>query len=239
MKSFLVTVSLLAFSATTHAGYIDFQSMANSGGSLGESAFSNSNPFTYDIGSGIDLTLKAYSNTSNGLSDAFVYFDADNAGVGVCKSVGGSSIQTDSNGKMYRGGYTDGTNLCALSSDDNVTGTSDFTEWLSVSFSADTYLESLVFNNNHDQPYGFDQDDLIDIFGTQTSVDNGNTRSGVSVNGGWNLTANTEYFIKYVNEQFYLEGATASAVPEPSILALLAAGFAGLGFTRKRKALKA
>jgi len=228
----LMMVCILALAAPlAQAGIVNFMDIADGNtttsdgsiltGAAGEAGWQS---FQWDFGNGLILTVKGFETNDDGTAnlddtESFAYLDKGKAGMGVCTKLNGSK-------------------QCNPSSDDNVS----FGEYLALSFNKATTINSLVLNNNHDG--GF-LNSLININGTNTSVANG--KGGRTVSGGWNLAAGEVFTLAYTNltseppedpndirtNHFYLESVS---VPEPSVVALFAAGLIGLGFTRRRKA---
>jgi len=189
-------------------------------GNSGERAFQEFD-WTKD---GITLTASATYTGSDTYSDsyggayssgqtlkAWAYLDQSNAGLGVC------SKGLDTDGK--------GTNQCNPANDDNVTVDEIlnilFDQTVSIDFS-----QSIFRDGNHGDyappaPY------------IQVSVNGGvfMDMDVTSVISGYSF----DFLTNSDNEQFYIDALTVSNVPEPSIIALFAAGLFGVGFARRRQ----
>jgi hypothetical protein len=216
---------------TANAGLINFADLAN--GTVGESAWT-----TYTA-TDIDGTIMQVTadNTVN-TAEAFVYLDRNTGGMGVCSSgvdPGKANKETNS-----------GANLCgyprSAASDDNVT----FNELLTLEFSRDVIIDTLWFNNFHDED-GSLLGDQITIGGSDYTFINGSgsPKTWSSTLVPYEVAANTGFDIAFNNEQFYLHQILFSTftpnvpaeIPLPSTLALFGLGFAGLRWSRRSKNL--
>jgi hypothetical protein len=215
-KHYLMAGALAAASTTASAGIIDFVTLIEDPvNGLGESAWTTLN--VTDPSSGINMALDAgYYDSTGDVQDAYVYLDWGNAGVGVCRALGGS--------KTVDTAYTgDGSNLCDPGSDDNVTGGNDWAEFLDITFDQSA---SIIFtlNNNHDG--GFDVADYALFDGVSVSA------SGNFINYEMNVSAGQTVRVMFGNEQFYLD---TISVPEPAMFSLLGLGLLGFGFARRAR----
>ncbi len=219
-KNIVLAAALFGFISTANAVILDFNSMAESSGSHGESAW---NP--------LSLTFSDFSvNITGSASDdddsvQYAYLDAGNAGLGVCKD-----LLDDSTANSIT---NSGDNLCKPSSDDNIT----FNEVLHFVFNQDVVIENLWFNNNHDG--GFNSGDMIDVEGVLYDAVTGYAGDSNGI-GSFLVSAGDSFDVAFYNEQFYMSAMEVrAAVPEPGIVLLMGAGMLLLGATSQRKRLAA
>jgi len=216
----LLSVLILAISAGAYAApvTIDFVGKGNGAGGYGESAYNNTTTLLTFVDPSFTLTVKAF----NGASASDAYLDAGHGGLGVCSS--GVSVL----GK--RGSAT--SNVCNVGSDDNITTG----EKLVFSFNKTVTISTLVFNDNHDDPFTM-SGGHVNINGVNTAFGAGDAVGGGDYSKTVNVTllANTDYFVSYSDRQFYVSSITATvAAPEPASLALLGLGLVSLAMVSKR-----
>jgi hypothetical protein len=227
---FLTLISAPAFGAN-----FNFQTIADTGGNTGESAWISTSPvgaFTW-ADDGITVTATA-SLLSTG-AEVYVYMDAGNAGMGVCKEL---------NAGAPTGPQPGGTNLCSPSSDDNIT----YDEILKLEFSEKVTIDLLkIVNGSHGTNFVGNFGVLVDAAAAPTMVsdfDTTNALTNMFVNPGL-LTGTTFHFISGATvagssnfnnlNQMYISAVSAQAVstPEPATLALFGSGLLILGGMRR------
>ena len=155
----------------------------------------------------------AYSGayTSGETLKAWAYLDQGNAGLGVC------SKGLDTDGK--------GTNQCNPGNDDNVTVDEIlnifFDQTVTIDFSQSVFRDGGHNDYTPPNPY------------IQVSVNGGAfmVMDVMSVMSGYSF----DFLTDSDDDQFYIDALTVSKVPEPSIIALFAAGLFGIGFARRRQ----
>lgn len=237
MKKLVLYGALIFFTNQASAALFDFQDLTdtNNGKISGtwadgtDFALANSGERAFQkfdwIKDGITLTASAsytgsdtYSDTYSGAYSsgetlkAWAYLDQGNAGLGVC------SKGLDTDGK--------GTNQCNPGNDDNVTVNEIlnilFDQTVTVDFSQSIFRDGNHGNYTPPNPY------------IQVSVNGGafGVMDVSSVMSGYSF----DFLTEDDNQQFYIDALTVSKVPEPSIIALFAAGLFGIGFARRRKA---
>lgn len=230
LKSSMIATALMTLAGTANAGLINFADVAN--GVTGESAWS-----TYSS-TDADGTLFITADNTAKSQQAFVYLDRGTGGMGVCSS----GVDPARANKVTNSG----SNLCgypkSAASDDNVT----FNELLSLTFDRDVIIETLWFNNFHDDDRSL-LGDQITIGGSDYTFTNGSGSPRVwsSTLAPYAVAANASFDIAFKNEQFYLHQILFSSsklnvpseIPLPSTLALFGLGFAGLGWSRRRRTL--
>ena len=142
---------------------------------------------------------------------AWAYLDQNNAGLGVCSK----GLKTD--GK--------GANQCNPGSDDNVTVDEIlnilFDQVVTIDFSQSVFRDGSHNDYTPPDPY------------VEVSVNGGAFElmdvSSVITGSSFDFLTNSD------NDQFYIDALAVTSVPEPSILAMMGLGIAGIGFTRRRK----
>ncbi|MCB1700565.1 MAG: PEP-CTERM sorting domain-containing protein [Halioglobus sp.] len=246
VKNLLGSVAVLAFSGSAMAGpvLVNFQAMAD--GSYGESAFA---PLSLLADFGIDVDI---AGTFNG-QDVYAYLDAGRAGLGTCRDLNASG-----DAKLNTKQPGSGSNLCAISSDDNVNTYNGLAEGLRLTFNENISIKKIWFNNNHDHDRGMTGDTVL--IGGQQNTFAASDKDAISPNLGWIFeftgingdfffgeTLNIDYFIPAIGsgmrgEEFYIsaiEFDTVPVVPDvriplPSTLALFGIGVAGMAARRRR-----
>jgi hypothetical protein len=237
MKKIALYGALIFFTNQASAALFDFQDLTDTSngeisGTLADGsafALANSGERAFEefdwTKDGITLTASAsytdsatYGDTYNGAYTsgdtlkAWAYLDQGNAGLGVCSK----GLDSDSKGS----------NQCNPGNDDNVTVNEIlnivFNQTVAVDFSKSTFRDG----NHHDYappaPY------------IQVKVDDG---AFMNLNLFSVLSGDSfEFRTNDDSSQFYIDALTVSKVPEPSIIALFAAGLFGIGFARRRKA---
>ncbi len=227
MKVFrsLLLAPLILGSSVANSAIIDFVQLTESNSGLGESAWTTLNITNSEFS--LDIT-----GTKNGQA-ATAYLDWGHAGLGVCGLSGTSSLDTVRTGN--------GGNICWNAGDDNVTTN----EHLSFVFDTNVRIDKIWLNNTHDPDRNILDPDIITIDGLDyKGPGNGYAPTtsysgyGSSVDnwlGSFDVIAGQEFTIAFSDQQFYVSGIEVTAVPEPSIIALMGFGFIGLGFARHRK----
>lgn len=188
-------------------------------GGFGEQGVADGTTLVID---GISMSFAGYLDAPPPDNEpAYAYFDAGNAGVGVCKSLSGSD-------------------QCLPGSDDNVTGaTGSFAkEILGVTFNQDVTVSSFSFRN---ATHGTSFTGSVDI-----DLGDGGGYSSYSLALGGivffpliNISSGTEVLMKYNDDQFYWSGGEITPnitdVPLPAPFLLLGASIGIFGAMRRRR----
>ncbi len=216
-----------AGTATAATYEYDFKAASEPSG-IGESAWTSFN--TSDYFSGPNLIITADNGLDDG--DDYVYFDAGNAGLGVCGAVhdGNAANQVTNSGS----------NLCNPSSDDGLTlGT----EMLRFEATSDIVIESIYLNSNHDSDSILDTIWEIVVNGAAVlSFDDPFTEASLSGTGDIMLTlgfslGDGDHFTVRGTEgaNSYISGLGVTPVPLPAAGWLLLGGLGGLAAMKRRK----
>lgn len=227
MKKLLIA-GLLAIAATgAQAATYNFKAAANSGGGIGEAIYTTFNTNSFFTGPNLAVTATA------GSKNAFVYFDAGNAGIGVCKTanaLGTSTMNKASNG---------GTNRCAPSSDDGMTAVNEALKFTSTSGSV--LISSIWINSNHDGGMAALMKSIWSIGGTIYSAANGVANS-VSQSGDLRFDVNIRLtqgqslnLFGTKSPDSYVSAISVSAVPIPAAGLLLLGAVGGLAAMRRKR----
>ncbi|MCR8724068.1 VPLPA-CTERM sorting domain-containing protein [Frigidibacter sp. ROC022] len=185
------------------AATLDFMGYANSGEKGVANGTMISSPF-------FDGETVTFSATASG-NDAYAYFDAGDAGLGVCKSL----TQSDQ---------------CTPSSDDNVT----YGEAVTIAFDGLRTLSDILFRAEGHVPLTTNETLLFGINGgTLTEY----TFAGLSGLSFGNVSSATFAFGGTSEQQFYIQSAvvTAATVPLPAAAPMLLMALGGFGFAARRK----
>lgn len=138
------------------------------------------------------------------------YFDSGTAGLGVCKILSASK-------------------QCTPSNDDNVTAG----EWVTLGFDFAMNVTDLIFRDAGHALLNTSMKNLL------VGI-NGGALSQMTFKAVTNATFTNVKSIQFAfggsdPDQFYISGATATPVPVPASLPLLAAALGAFGFARKRR----
>lgn len=205
--------------APAHAGLIDF---ANEADTNGERGVASGSTIAID---GVNMRLSGTQGLDiNQPFAANPYFDAGDAGLGVCKVLTGSA-------------------QCNPGNDDNVT----LGEALKIEFLSDDGTMSVsrnilgfAFDDSIHNPLGLGNDGLVRIItdnGDMTALFSAFIAMAASADAFFQNVTMIELF--YDNKQFYVNAMDVSEIPLPGALPLLFSGLAGLGFAGRRRKTKA
>jgi hypothetical protein len=233
-KNLLILIALFTFTSSVQAApvFINFQDMADN--AYGESAWK---PLSLKDDFGVDVDI--YGRYDG--SDVYAYLDANTAGLGVCRDLNDAG-----DAKLNTKNADSGSNLCKIASDDNVNVYGSIGEELKFVFNEALTITNIWFNNNHDPDYGMDGDTVViggsnEVFsGGADDADLGWLFEFTGTDGIFSATdmLSIAYYdgidTRFRAEEFYIS-AIEFTVPEPSIIALFAAGLFGLGFARRRR----
>lgn len=144
------------------------------------------------------------------------YFDADNAGLGVCKVL-------------------DAAKQCNPSSDDNVTGGGGIDEWVELAFEQTTKVFDLLFRDENHNPLGGSAATLL--IGLNGGALTQYTFAAASATVFSDVKSiRFQYDGAGRNpDQFYLTGAGVTPVPVPAALPLLIGGLGIMGWVARRR----
>ena len=226
---FLILLSAPAFGAN-----FNFQTIADTGGNTGESAWISTSPSGAFTWSDDGITVTATASLLSTGAEVYVYMDAGNAGMGVCKTLKAGAPT---------GSQPGGTNRCNQASDDNIT----YDEVLKLEFSDKVTIDLLeIVNGSHGNNFTGNFGVLVDAAAAPTMVSDFGTSHALThmfVNPGL-LTGTTFHFISGATvagssnfnnlNQMYISAVSAQAVstPEPATLALFGSGILLLGGMR-------
>lgn len=224
-------LAVVAGGASAATVTYDFKKEANASGQIGESIFDEFATTGNGVFTGPNLLMTA---TKDG-DDAFVYFDNNNAGIGVC-----GVPSNPANVNNYNPGS--GANQCNPAGDDGITTA---LETLHIEATQKLTIESIYINSNHDND---DADPLAAVLGTVWEF--GGTVYDVadfvveSVSGTGDVRIDVN-FMMFAGDVVTLEGLsgansylsaiTVAPVPLPAGMALMLTGLGGFAAFRRRK----
>lgn len=212
--AFAAAFAILASVAS--AATYDFKAYADSAANNPEQGFLSFDTSSVFVGPSLTITASKSGN------DAYVYFDRDNAGVGVC----GTLISTEPSG----------TNTCNPASDDgiNVPGT----EILTFTANQDMVIDSIYINSNHDAAPV--QSTVWNIGGTIYSgpftVASISGTGDIRIDLGIMLLAGQFFTVDGVTgPNSYISALSVTPVPLPAAGFLLLGGLGGIAAMKRRK----
>lgn len=218
-------LAAMAGAASASTFVFDFKKEAEATGQIGEaifSTFTSSDNGVY-VGPSLDVTA-----TKSG-DAAFVYFDARNAGMGVC-----GTPNNFNQVNQYAPGSS--ANRCDPGSDDGLTTT---TETLHFTANENLRIESIYINSNHDAGSVFDT--VWNIGGTEYDAADFVSES---VSGTGDVRIDIDFLLLegqsmtlagVIGPNSYISAIAVAAVPVPAGMALMLTGLGGIAALRRRK----